>query len=72
MTTRPTPTEANGHGQFVPEYVSVDKLHLDSTNPRIQQVGVGLDQQRILELLWREYSVEESSVVHRAERLLPA
>ncbi len=59
MTTRPTPAEANGRGQFVPAYVSVDKLHLDSKNPRIQQVGEGLNQQQILELLWSEYAVEE-------------
>ena len=42
-----------------PEPVSVDHLHLDPKNPRIQQVGEGLDEQRILEILWREYSVEE-------------
>ena len=59
MTTRPTLTEASGRGQFVPKYVPVDELHLDSRNPRIQQVDRDLDEQRILEILWREYSVEE-------------
>ena len=59
MTTRSTAGEANEERQFVPEYVSVDELHLDSRNPRIQQIAAGLDQRQILEILWREYSVEE-------------
>ena len=53
------PTDASGGGQFTPEYVSVDDLHLDPRNPRIQQVGDGFDEQQILRILWREYSVEE-------------
>jgi hypothetical protein len=44
---------------LVPEYVSVERLRLDTKNPRIQQIGQGLDQSEILKLLWREYSVEE-------------
>lgn len=59
MTTQPSSPEANGRAQLAPEYMSVDGLRLDSKNPRIQQVGEGLDQQQILQLLWREYSVEE-------------
>ncbi len=46
-------------GVQVLQLVAVDLLRLDARNPRIQQVGKGLDQRQILELLWREYSVDE-------------
>lgn len=59
MTTRPSSPETNGRSRLVPEYVSLERLRLDARNPRIQQVGQGLDQSEILKLLWREYSVEE-------------
>ena len=44
---------------FTPEFLPVGELHLDGKNPRIQQVGVDLDQERILKILWEEYSVDE-------------
>lgn len=34
-------------------------LHLDPQNPRILQISDGLPQSHILEVLWREYSVNE-------------
>ena len=58
MTSQP-PATASGEQMYAPEYVPVDDLHLDSRNPRIQQVGEDLDEQSILGILWREYSVEE-------------
>ena len=52
MTSRPTLTDASGRGQFMPpEYVPVDERHLDPRNPRFQQVGDGLDERQILEIL---------------------
>jgi hypothetical protein len=56
---------------LVPEYVSVDRLHLDSENPRIQQIGEGLGQEQILEILWREYSVEEVALSIAQNRFFP-
>ncbi|MXX19421.1 MAG: hypothetical protein F4X03_10720 [Dehalococcoidia bacterium] len=45
--------------QFEAEQVSVDELRLDALNPRIQRAGERLSQDEILEILWREYSVDE-------------
>ena len=44
----------------------IEDLHLDANNPRIQRVGDDLDQDEILRILWREYSVEEvaMSIAH--------
>lgn len=46
--------------------VPVDDLHLDPRNPRIQQVGENLPEDEILEILWRDYSVDEiaMSIAH--------
>ena len=42
-----------------PEQMSVLDLHLDINNPRIQKRGFSLDDEEILTILWREYSVDE-------------
>ena len=39
--------------------VPVDELHLDPRNPRIREAGVGDDEASILQVLWREFAVEE-------------
>ena len=39
--------------------VPVDDLHLDPRNPRIRQVAENLPEDEILEILWRDYSVDE-------------
>ena len=59
MTSPRVPTEPSGVQRFESEPVSVDLLSLDPRNPRIQQLGEALDEERILEKLWREYSVDE-------------
>ena len=59
MTSPRVPTESSSVQRFDPEPVSVDLLSLDPRNPRIQQLGEALDEERILEKLWREYSVDE-------------
>jgi len=71
MTNRPAPTERNQDGELIPEYVSVDKLHLDSKNPRIQQIAADLDEPEILKTLWREYSVEEVALSIAQNRFFP-
>ena len=59
MTTGPRLDEASGHQGLTPEYLSVEDLHLDAKNPRIQQVAGALDEQNLLKILWSEFSVEE-------------
>lgn len=59
MATRTTLAKGNGSGGLTPDYISVEDLHLDSNNPRICQVKEGLSEKQILEVLWREFSVEE-------------
>ena len=59
MITGPRPDEAVSDRRSTPEYLPVEELHLDAKNPRIQQVAEDLDERAILEILWREYSVEE-------------
>ena len=41
------------------EQMSILDLHLDVNNPRIQERGSSLDDEQILAILWREYSVDE-------------
>ena len=53
MTTK-TPAEL-----YAPEQVPVAELRLDARNPRIQRTGERLSQDEILNILWREYSVDE-------------
>lgn len=53
MTTQ-TSTE-----QLEAEPVPVEELCLDGRNPRIQRAGEHLNQDEIIEILWREYSVDE-------------
>lgn len=53
MTTQ-TPAEL-----YAPEQVPVGELRLDARNPRIQRTGERLSQDEILNILWREYSVDE-------------
>ncbi len=50
------PSELNS---FAPEFVPIEQLHLDARNPRIQELGEDLGEEKILEVLWREYSVDE-------------
>ena len=50
------PNELNS---FAPEIVPIEQLHLDARNPRIEELGEDLDEEKILEILWREYSVDE-------------
>lgn len=59
MTTRTTLAEGNGSGLNTAEYLPIEELHLDSKNPRICQIEEELDEEKILEILWREFSVEE-------------
>ena len=59
MTTRTTLAEGNGSGLLTAEYLPIEELHLDSKNPRICQIDEDLAENRILEVLWREFSVEE-------------
>lgn len=59
MTTRTTLAEGNGSGLLTPEYLPIEELHLDSKNPRISQIDEVLTEDRILEILWSEFSVEE-------------
>ena len=59
MTTGQTPDEATGTRDSTPEDVPIEDLHLDTKNPRIQQVAEGLDESSILKILWSEFSVEE-------------
>lgn len=42
-----------------PELISLPVLRLDSNNPRLQQAGRDADQDELLAILWREYSVDE-------------
>ena len=42
-----------------PEPISLPVLRLDSNNPRLQQAGRDADQDELLAILWREYSVDE-------------
>ena len=44
---------------FDREFVPIEQLHLDARNPRILGLGEDLSEERILEVLWREYSVDE-------------
>ncbi len=53
MTTK-TPAEL-----YAPEQVPVGELRLDARNPRIQRTSERLSQDEILNILWREYSVDE-------------
>ena len=57
MTTRTTLAEGNGSGLNSAEYIPIEELHLDSKNPRICQIEEELDEEKILEILWREFSV---------------
>lgn len=59
MTTGPGLDEARGHQGAISQYLPVDDLHLDTKNPRIQQIAGALDEQSILKVLWSEFSVEE-------------
>ena len=45
--------------QAEPQMVPTDQLHLDPRNPRIQQIDHDLFEDGILDILWREYSVDE-------------
>ena len=58
MTTGPELDETGGQPGTA-EYLPVDDLHLDTRNPRIQQVAAAQDEQNILKVLWSEFSVEE-------------
>ena len=59
MTTQRT-SGGNGEQQsFATELVAIEQLLLDAKNPRIQEIGGDLSQEKILEVLWREYSVDE-------------
>ena len=66
MTTRRSPDRPATQRLPAPQPVAVEALHLDADNPRIRQVGDGLDEGEILRILWREYSVEEvaMSIAH--------
>ena len=59
MTTGPRPDEATGNRGSTPEDVPIEDLHLDTQNPRIQQIAEQLDESSILKILWSEFSVEE-------------
>lgn len=59
MTSRAQAPAQSAAALPVPELVSVDELHLDAKNPRIQELGTDLTEPQILEVLWREYSVDE-------------
>ena len=59
MTTGTTLAEGNGSGLLTPEYLPIEELHLDPKNPRISQIDEDLAENKILEVLWREFSVEE-------------
>ena len=59
MVTQPKQDSADEQQPFRPELIPIDQLHLDARNPRIQQGGEALDEERVLEVLWREYSVDE-------------
>ena len=59
MATQRARGGLGGLESFTPEFLPIDQLHLDARNPRIQEVGEGLSEERILEVLWREYSVDE-------------
>ena len=59
MATQRTLGGASEQQSFVPELVAIEQLHLDARNPRIQEIGRGLSEEGILEILWREYSVDE-------------
>lgn len=41
------------------EMVSTAMLRLDPNNPRLQQAGRDADEEELLAILWREYSVDE-------------
>ena len=59
MTTSTTLAEGNGSGLLAAEYLPVDELHLDPKNPRICEIEGDLSEEELLEVLWREFSVEE-------------
>lgn len=59
MATQVALGETNEQNAFTTDFVPIEQLHLDARNPRIEELGEDLSQERILELLWREYSVDE-------------
>ena len=59
MAGRRSAPEINGSADLSPEMVKTSLLHLDSKNPRLQQAGHDADESEVLEILWREYSVDE-------------
>ena len=59
MATQRTSGGSGEQQSFVPEFVAIEQLHLDAKNPRIQEIGKDLSEERILKVLWREYSVDE-------------
>ena len=59
MATRRTQAGSSEQQSFAIQQVSIEDLHLDARNPRILQQGENLDEERILQILWQEYSVDE-------------
>ena len=59
MTTQHTRDWLGEQQSFDQELVPIEQLHLDARNPRILELGEDLNEERILEALWREYSVDE-------------
>ena len=59
MATQRARGGPNDLDSFAQEFVQIEQLHLDARNPRIEELGEDLDEEKILEVLWREYSVDE-------------
>ena len=62
MPTQRTQGGSSEQRSFVLESVAIEQLHLDAKNPRIQELGDDLSEEKILEVLWREYSVDEVAI----------
>lgn len=62
-----TPTASSGEVTLVP----TDELRFDEQNPRLQAAGRPISQDEILQILWREFAVDEIALSIAANGYFP-